>query len=286
MLASLKYSDVSFAYEDGHPILQDINLEFHSGQIVGLVGPNGSGKSTLLKLANGLLRPQRGSVAIDTHDIRHSRTSQLAWQIHVTFQFTRQQFFTSSVENEILVTLDQHVADDSVHQPRLEELLEVFRLKHRRTFHPYVLSGGEQRRLVLALALASSAQFYLLDEPTAGLDQETIQLLLKTLHEVKKQNKGVVLVSHDIDTVLNVCDQVIVLIDGKVAYSGTPSEVISKARDEPWDFFDLPEIYHFLKSLVNDERFSHLIHKYLAQETLVEKVEFLSAFLEESESVP
>ncbi len=286
MLASLQYSDVSFAYEDEYSILQDINLEFRSGQIIGLIGPNGSGKSTLLKLANGLLRPQTGTVAIDTHDIRQIRTSQLAWQIHVTFQFTRQQFFTSSVENEILVTLGQHITDDSARQERLEELIEQFGLEHRRTLHPYILSGGEQRRLVLALALASSAQFFLLDEPTAGLDQKTIELLLKTLYEVKKDNKGVILVSHDIDTILKACDQVIVLIDGRVAYTGSPSDVISKAREEPWDFFDLPEIYHFLHDLGKGERFTHLVHQYLAQESLADKIELLLAFLEESENVP
>ncbi|MFW9857062.1 MAG: energy-coupling factor ABC transporter ATP-binding protein [Candidatus Thorarchaeota archaeon] len=285
-MTSLRYSNVSFSYEDDNPILHEIDLEFQTGQIVGVIGPNGSGKSTLLKLANGLLRPRTGTVTIDTDDIRQIRTSKLSQQIHVTFQFTRQQFFTSSVEKEIHVTLERYEAEESARNHRMMELISEFGLENCRTLHPYVLSGGEQRRLVLALALASSAQFFLLDEPTAGLDQETIQLLLNTLHRVKREQRGVIIVSHDIDAVLKVCDKVIVLIDGTVDYLGSASEVIIKAREEPWDFFDLPEIFHFLYALDVKKGMSTVIDQYIAKETLVDKVNFLSAILEEKENVP
>ncbi|MFW9779942.1 MAG: energy-coupling factor ABC transporter ATP-binding protein [Candidatus Heimdallarchaeota archaeon] len=285
-MTSLRYSNVSFSYEDDHPILHEINLEFQTGQIIGVIGPNGSGKSTLLKLANGLLRPQLGTVTIDTHDIRQIRTSQLSQQIHVTFQFTRQQFFTSSVEKEILVTLERHEARESVCNQRMMELISEFRLEDCRTLHPYMLSGGEQRRLVLALAMASSAQFFLLDEPTAGLDKETIQLLFKTLYRLRNERRGVIIVSHDIDAVLKVCDKVVVLIDGNIDYLGSASEVIIKAREDSWDFFDLPEIFHFLYSLDTNKSMPGIINKYIATETLVVKANFVSAILEERENVP
>ena len=88
---------MSFAYPNSSSVLHDINLELHSGEILGVIGPNGAGKSTLLKLANGLLKPQAGEVFINDENIINRKTSDIAHDLVLTFQFSRQQFYASSV---------------------------------------------------------------------------------------------------------------------------------------------------------------------------------------------
>ncbi|GAG53589.1 unnamed protein product [marine sediment metagenome] len=119
----LKFSDVSFAYSESTPILTNINLEFNSHEIVGIIGPNGAGKSTLLKLANGLIKPLSGEILINDKNILKRRTSDISKDLVVTFQFSRQQFFRSTVESEIGVTLALHVKNKNERAIRLEKLL-------------------------------------------------------------------------------------------------------------------------------------------------------------------
>ena len=279
-MSSIKYSNVSFSYTEVQPVLNHINLELCTNEILGILGPNGAGKSTLLKLANGLLRPQSGEVLLDNIDIKKRKTSQLAQQIIVTFQFTHQQFFTSTVERELLVTLNLHVEGKSERKCRLETLLEQFDLVKLRNQHPYILSGGEQRRLAMAIAMAVPANFFLLDEPTANADQKALDLLLFTLKELRSQGKGIMIVSHDIEFQLALCDRLIILMNGTIQYTGTPLDVINSIKKKEWDFLKIPEIYLFIQRLEREMTHSNLLKTYLAQNNLGTKVTMISSALE------
>ncbi|MFX0185296.1 MAG: ABC transporter ATP-binding protein [Candidatus Hodarchaeota archaeon] len=279
-LSSLTYSNVSFGYSKDQPILKNINLDFHPNEIVGIIGPNGAGKTTLLKLANGLLRPHTGKIFLGGKDIRNFATSQLAQQILVTFQFTRQQFFTSTVEKEVMITLDQYEKEETSRLQQLEKIIERLELTNLRNYHPYILSGGEQRRLAIALAMASSAKFFFLDEPTANLDQISFQLLMVLLREMRNQGSGIVIVSHDLSLQLNLCDKLIVLINGIIDFSGTPIEVIKTVESRKWDFLDIPEIYSFIRRLDSKNNNYTLLKKYLACESLEEKTQAVLNHLE------
>jgi energy-coupling factor transporter ATP-binding protein EcfA2 len=272
-LSSLTYSNVSFGYSKDQPILKNINLDFHTNEIVGIIGPNGAGKTTLLKLANGLLCPDSGKIFLDNEDIGNFVTSQLARRILVTFQFTRQQFFTSTVEKELMITLDQHETEISSRLLHLEKILERLELTNLRDYHPYILSGGEQRRLAIALTMASSAKFFLLDEPTANLDQKSFQLLMVLLQEMRNQGRGIVIVSHDFSFQLALCDKLIVLNNGIIDFSGTPFEVIKTIKSRKWNFLDLPEIYSFIQRFEPDDNNYKFLKNFLACVSLEEKTQ-------------
>ncbi len=279
-MSSLKYSKVSFSYTETQPVLDQIDLELSTNEIIGILGPNGAGKSTLLKLANGLLRPQSGKVLINNGDISKQVTSQLARQIMVTFQFTRQQFFTSTVEKELLVTLSMYVEEKSKRNIRLERLLEQFDLGKLKNHHPYILSGGEQRRLAMAIAMAVPANFFLFDEPTANVDRKSLLFLLTTLREMKNQGKGIIIVSHDIEFQLALCDRLIILIDGSIQFNGTPLDVINLHKTKKWDFMEIPEIYSFIQRLERKQFHTDLLKMYLAQHDLEAKITMISNILE------
>jgi energy-coupling factor transport system ATP-binding protein len=279
-MCNLTYSDISFGYDKGKFVLKNINLNFHTNEIVGIIGPNGTGKTTLLKLANGLLRPQSGKIFLNNKDIGDFVTSQLSQQILVTFQFTRQQFFTSTVEKELIVSLNQHKKDTYNQLERLEKILKSLELIDLRDYHPYILSGGEQRRLAIATTLASSATFFLLDEPTANLDQKSFQLLVVLLQEMRNQGKGIVIVSHDLSFQLALCDRLIVLIDGTVDFSGTPFDLIKSVKSRQWKFLDIPEIFQFIQRLEPKESNNELLKNYLVCEDLEKKTQVISYALE------
>ncbi|MHA1967501.1 MAG: energy-coupling factor ABC transporter ATP-binding protein [Candidatus Hodarchaeales archaeon] len=273
----LKYSDVSFAYAESTPVLTNINLEFNSHEIVGILGPNGAGKSTLLKLANGLLKPLSGKILINNEEIIKRRTSDISKDLIVTFQFSRQQFFRTTVESEISVTLALHVKNKTERVIRLEKLLQKFNLIPLRHHHPYVLSGGEQRRLALALAFTGpTARLYLLDEPTANIDHQSLVLLKSTLKEMSNQGKGFIIVSHDIEFQLDLCDRIIIIGGTSVQFSGTPIELIRTNRKDRWNFFEIPQIYDFIRSLEENNPSSDLLGQYLAQTNYENKVKLIS----------
>ena len=280
-MANLKFSNVSFAYGNTQPVLKEINLELSSNEIVGILGPNGAGKSTLLKIANGLVRPQLGEVLLNNKDISKQATSRLAGEIIVTFQFTRQQFFTSTVEKELLTTLSLHEKNKSLQIHLFESLITQFGLKKLRDHHPYTLSGGEQRRLAMALAMAVPATFFLLDEPTANADQEALAFLFKILKKTKKEGKGVLIVSHDIEFQLAICDQLVILIDGSIQFTGTPLDIINAHKKKQWNFLEIPEIYPFIQRLEREISRPDLLESYLAQSDFEKKHVMISGILGE-----
>ncbi len=280
-MASLKFSNISFAYIDTQPVLKQIDLKLCTNEIVGILGPNGTGKSTLLRIANGLLRPQSGDVLLNNEDITKQVTSRLARQIIVTFQFTRQQFFTSTVEKELLTTLTLHEEDKSQQIHLLESLITYFGLNELRDHHPYTLSGGEQRRLAMAIAMAVPATFFLLDEPTANADQEALLFMSKILRKMKNEGKGVMIVSHDIEFQLALCDRLIILIDGSIQFTGTPLEIINMYKKEKWNFFEIPEIYPFIQRLEREGSHPDLLKSYLADHDFENKFTMISNVLGE-----
>ncbi|MFX0150266.1 MAG: ABC transporter ATP-binding protein [Candidatus Hodarchaeota archaeon] len=279
-MTNLTYTDISFGYDKGDFILKNINLNFRTKEIVGILGPNGGGKTTLLKLANGLLRPQSGKIFLDNKDIGDFITSQLSQRILVTFQFTRQQFFTSTVEKELKVTISQYKNDTISQLQHLERILKRLELIDLRDYHPYILSGGEQRRLAIATTLASSALFFLLDEPTANLDHKSFELLVTLLQEMRNQGKGIVIVSHDLSFQLALCDRLIVLNNGTIEFSGTPFELIKSVKSKKWNFLDLPEIFQFIQRLEPKKSGNELLKNYIICEDLEEKTQAISNVLE------
>jgi len=247
-LTSLEYHGVSFSYPESQPLLKNINFELQEGEILAIIGSNGAGKSTLLKLANRLLEPQEGNITLANKRIDTLVTSQIAHQLVLTFQFSRTQFFTPSVEQELLTVIRLHHFSKEEQDTHLNHLLGNFGLDHQRKSPPYQLSGGEQRKLILALALASTASFFLFDEPTANLDQISRKFLLAKINSLKKDNNGIMIVSHDLEFVFAVADRIMILDKGQIAFLGSTYELLSQFRSQQKHFYHIPAIYSFIQN--------------------------------------
>lgn len=212
---------------DGGPVLWDIDLNLDAGHIIGVIGPNGSGKTTLLKTIMGLLKPSSGFVKLfgkSLDEIRH-RVAYVPQRESVDWDFP------ASVLDVVLMgrykksnlfrrtnKTDVEIALQSIEKVGLTEF------KNRQISQ---LSGGQQQRVFIARALAQQADLYLMDEPFVGVDAATESAILALLKEMKEQGKTVLIIHHDLQTVSDYFDY-LVLLNTRLIAKGTPHDVLTK----------------------------------------------------------
>ena len=212
---------------NGHPALEDINIEVAQGEIVGVIGPNGSGKSTLMKAILGLVKPWRGAVFVMGQPAATQRRimgympqmEDVDWDFPVTVRdvalmgrYSRRGLLRRTNRE------DRDAADASLERVGMEDLRE--RLIGE-------LSGGQRRRVLLARALANDPALLLLDEPVAGLDATAQHAFLDIVDELRAEGKTVVLSTHDLSCVSEWCGQAACLNRALIAY-GPPKEILNE----------------------------------------------------------
>lgn len=199
--------DLRFAYERGRPVVRDVHLRIEAGERVALVGPNGSGKSTLLRLLSGLLRPSGGIVRLNGRDPGRLSAGRLAKLAGFVFQDPELSFLENTVADEAAVGLGGRSIDDLM--LRLGLALDSFG-----TRSPYQLSGGEQRRLSVATALARSPSLLLLDEPTFGQDRRGWEAIAQIIDELVEEGTTVIAATHDLAFARRIATRHIEMGDG------------------------------------------------------------------------
>ena len=199
--------DLRFGYERGRPVVRDVHLRIGAGERVALVGPNGSGKSTLLRLLAGLLRPSGGIVRLDGLDPSRLSAGRLATLAGFVFQDPELGFIETTVEGEAEVGLAGRSIDDLM--SRLDLPLGAFGARS-----PYQLSGGEQRRLSVATALASGPSLLLLDEPTFGQDRRGWEAIAQIIDELVDAGTTVIAATHDVSFARRIASRQIEMGDG------------------------------------------------------------------------
>jgi energy-coupling factor transport system ATP-binding protein len=205
--------EVSFCYEPGRPAVRGVSLAIGPGERIALVGPNGGGKSTLARLLVGLLRPDRGTVRLGGDDPARLAAAELTRRAAYVFQDPERQFLAERVRDEILLGLDPARWHDA------EELLADLGLPLDRFGgrSPFRLSGGEARRLSLAVALVRDPAVLVLDEPTFGQDRANYDHLLEILSRHVRAGATLIAATHDERFVADVADRVITMSDGRVS---------------------------------------------------------------------
>jgi zinc transport system ATP-binding protein len=208
----------------GRPILRDVDLTVHAGDMVTLLGPNGSGKSTLVRALTGLLPVARG-------EVRLFGTPLGAFGDWQRIGFVPQR---STATGGVPATVREVVASGRVGRRRLlrptsaadraavESALDVVGLSDRASHGVSQLSGGQQQRVLIARALAGEPDLLVLDEPTAGVDLPNQQALADALRQLKERGATIVLVAHEIGPMMPLIDRTVVMRDGWVAYDGPP----------------------------------------------------------------
>lgn len=224
------FEQVSFSYDGERDALEDIDLVVDDGELLGVIGHTGSGKSTLVQLMNALLVPTAGRVLVDGMDTRERKLRRrVRTTVGLAFQYPETQLFANTVAEDVAFgprNLD--LPDDEVDR-RVREALERVGMDYAEVAQrsPFDLSGGQQRRVALAGILAMEPRVLVLDEPAAGMDPATVSEIRAYLRELNDQGLTIVLVSHSMDDVAELCSRIIVLDHGTLHMQGTPAELFT-----------------------------------------------------------
>ena len=208
------------------PVLRDVSLELHRGEVVALLGPNGAGKTTCFYSIAGLVNPDAGSVIIDGIDITFLPMYRRA-KMGIGYLPQEASIFRGmSVEDNIRSILELTIKGRRQQQKMLDELLAEFSITHLRRASALALSGGERRRVEIARCLASQPKYVLFDEPFAGVDPIAVNEIRGLVSHLKDRGIGVLITDHNVRETLEIVDRAYILHDGTVLMSGTPEEVV------------------------------------------------------------
>ena len=227
---------VSFSQKNGElQAVKDVSLRIQKGQIYGLVGASGAGKSTLLRTVNLLEVPTAGTVYVNGEIINHLRGSALRkyrQNIGIIFQHFNLAANKTVRKNIEFPLKAANVPKEEISR-RVDELLEMVGLSDKSEEYPSRLSGGQKQRVGIARALANNANILLCDEATSALDPETTVSILKLLEDInKKFGITIIMITHEIDVVKMVCNEMAVMKDGSVVESGKVIDIISSPKNE------------------------------------------------------
>ncbi|MCQ2551623.1 MAG: energy-coupling factor transporter ATPase [Clostridia bacterium] len=237
---SIEVKNLRHIYDKGLPTeqvaLDDVSFTIDDGKLVGIIGHTGSGKSTLLQHLNGLLKADSGNILIDGVDITDKDVTMLEIRkkIGLVFQYPEYQLFEETVEKDVAFGPKNLGLDEEEIAERVKEALTLVGLDYEKVKDksPFDLSGGQKRRVAIAGVVAMRPRVLILDEPTAGLDPKSHQDILQMVKHIHATFGNIVIfVSHNMDDIANLSDQILVISDGKKIMDGTPLEVFGK-RDE------------------------------------------------------
>ncbi len=218
-----------YTYPDKTAALKDISLTISQGEFVAVMGRNASGKTTLVKHFNGLLLPSRGRVAVGGTDTRESSTARLSREVGYVFQNPNDHLFADTVEEEIAFSLKRRGVGQAEIGALVDHMLDRFDLTRYRHSYPRYLSGGEKQRVALASVLVARPRVIILDEPTRGMEYRLKRELMAYLSDYRKEGNIVILVTHDVETVAEYADRVILLSEGRIVTDGSRRDILSRA---------------------------------------------------------
>jgi energy-coupling factor transport system ATP-binding protein len=226
-VALIEVKDVHFTYQTGVEALKGVSLEIRDGEFVAIMGQNGAGKTTLVKNFNGLLKPVKGEVLVDGVSTRDVSVAKLARTVGFVFQNPDHQLFSETVEEEIAFALRNFGFDDSAIEKRVTWAVNLLDLVDYRKTSPFMLSGGERKRVALASVLAWDPKVVILDEPTIGQDHRQKENLRQFIVQLNEQGKTVVVVTHDVEFVAECGPRVILMREGRILADGGAKRILT-----------------------------------------------------------
>ncbi|WAL58345.1 energy-coupling factor ABC transporter ATP-binding protein [Thermocoleostomius sinensis] len=218
---TIAITDLCFSYPDNPDVLRHITLNICQGDRVGLIGYNGCGKTTLFLLICGVLTPSSGEIRLLNQRVRPGTFYP---EIGLVFQNPDDQLFSASVWDDVaFAPQNMGLLDDEVHQ-RVTEALAITGVQELATRPPHHLSGGQKRMVAIAGILAMRPQIIIYDEPTANLDLRARRRLIQFLQQ---SQETLLIASHDLEFVLEVCDRVVLMDEGQIVADGNPRQLMS-----------------------------------------------------------
>ena len=259
-MATIQTEGLTYRYGIGTPFektaVDHVDLEIEAGSFVGIIGHTGSGKSTLIQHLNGLLRPTEGKVLLDGVDIwaDKSKMRQMRFRVGLVFQYPEYQIFEETVAKDIAFgPRNMGLAEEEV-QARVQETATIVGLSEEILKQsPFLLSGGQKRRVAIAGVMAMRPEVLILDEPTSSLTANEVESLFRIMRELKEQGVALVYISHKMDEIKVIADEVTIMRDGQ--YIGkwdvanmTKEEIIAKMVGR-----ELSNLFPPLENVPSDE---------------------------------
>ena len=247
----IEVKNLHFTYPTGKKALRGINLKIETGEFIAIMGENGAGKTTLVKHFNGLLKPTSGTVLINGTDTKKSSVAMLSRTVGLVFQNPEHQLFSENVRDEVLFSLKNFGFNEEIARKRMNKILEVLNLTHYASVSPFMLSGGEKKRLALASVLAWDPKYIILDEPTIGQDYNQKRNLGNFIKQLNTQGKTVIIVTHDVEFVAEVKPKIVLLSNGKIMAEGPCIDILTNEKIVKKASLIMPQIGQLMTSLPN-----------------------------------
>ena len=265
--------DVHFSYPNKVEALKGVSLTIKDGEFVAIMGQNGAGKSTLVKHFNGLLKPALGTVRVDGVETNKTSVATLARNVGFVFQNPDHQLFSETVEDEIAFALKNFGFEPEVIEKRVTWALNLLALTQYRKTSPFLLSGGERKRVALASVLAWDPQTLILDEPTIGQDHEQKEKLRQFIMQMQTQKKTVVIVTHDVEFVAECNPRVVLMKEGKIVADGLGKDILTDPALLELSSIVLPQIAQIFLKLSSLGLPKDIIDIYEAKEIILKAQE-------------
>ena len=250
---SIKLSNIYHTYSKGTPFerlaLQNVSLEIAKGEIVAIIGHTGSGKSTLVQHLNGLLKPDKGTAAIDDIDISSKgvQAKNARQQVGMVFQYPEHQIFAETVFEDIAFGPRNKGFNEEEVAKAVREAMAFVGLDYD-TFaqrSPFQMSGGQMRRVAIAGVVAMNPDYLVLDEPSAGLDPRSRNAVFREIMDLhKSRGIAIVLVTHSMEEAVKYANRLLVVNAGKLLFDGEPAAIFKEHGTELVQVgVDVPQVY-------------------------------------------
>ncbi len=267
----IEINDIHFSYPNSVEALKGISLKINNGEFIAIMGQNGAGKTTFIKHFNGLLKPASGTVKVDGVETTKTSVAALARNVGFVFQNPDHQLFSETVEEEIAFALKNFGFDKETIEKRITWALNLLSLTQYRKTSPFLLSGGERKRVALASVLAWNPDTLILDEPTIGQDHDQKEKLLQFILQLQTQKKTVVMVTHDVEFVAECNPRVLLMRNGKLVADGIARKILTDQQLLAESSIVLPQIAQVFTKLSSLGLSHDVIDIYEAKKLLLKK---------------
>ncbi|MDI9218445.1 MULTISPECIES: ABC transporter ATP-binding protein [Clostridium] len=233
----IEVDNINYKYPDGYRAIKDVSFYVREGEKLGIIGANGAGKSTMLKLLIGILTAENGRIIVNDILLNKKNLKEIRKKVGFVFQESDNQLFMNTVYNDIAFGLRSGKLDEENINLKIDKILEEIKIERLRNKQIYKLSGGEKKVVAIAGIIVMNPEIILMDEVTASLDPKSRRTVINLITDLKET---IVIASHDLDMILDVCDRVLVFSNGEIIQEGSSYSILSNEKIMEESNLELP----------------------------------------------
>lgn len=223
----LRVENIEYKYPDGYRAIKNMSFEVKEGEKLGIIGANGAGKSTMLRMLVGLLVTDQGKIIVDGIEINKKNLKNIRKKIGFVFQDSDNQLFMNTVYEDIAFGLRSSGKNEDEVNQKVNIILKEMSIEDLKDKQVYKLSGGEKKAVAVAGIMVMEPHIILMDEPTTALDPRARRRVINLIKELPQTN---IIATHDLDMILECCDRVLILSEGKIVAEGETKKILSDEK--------------------------------------------------------